>query len=73
MSNSPAKSRGDGNNVIIVAAKNVPTKIVGVARPHWHTYLVESDAAFLKRSGANQAPGTSPGAFKYTTGVTEAN
>ena len=35
----------------MTVAKNVPTKIEGLAGTHGHTYIVESDAVFTVRSG----------------------
>ena len=59
---------------IVTAAKNAPTKIVGPAGAHGHTYVVESVVAFkARRRGASPAPATNPGALRYTTGVAKEN
>ena len=54
---------------IVGTAKNIPTKIVGRAGAHGHTYIVETDTAFTTRSGANLAPAVNPGGLTYTPGV----
>ena len=43
---------------IVAAAKNIPTKIVGRAGAHGHTYIVKTYTAFTTRSGANQGNST---------------
>ena len=58
---------------IVTAAKNVPTKIVGRADTHGHTYLVETHTVFTVRNGRVPSPAVNPGALSYTRGVAKAN
>ena len=58
---------------IVVAAKNIPTKIVENVGAHGHTYIVKTDTAFTTRSGANPAPAVNPGGLTYTPGVIAEN
>ena len=58
---------------IVAAAKNIPTKIVGRAGAHRHTYIVKTDTAFTTRSGANLAPAVNPGGLTYTPGIIAEN